>query len=156
MTTGWHQNLSVPYHRNYQISEVCLRFFEINKYCRLISHTRLCSVYMTHFVFSSNTDTAMETRIASHRHSEAGLVEHEPHKDLSITDSYILGQRGVECSRLQVQFEAQNEMTGSMPKTAQDISVALPPDTKIEQVEKPVGPPVEGNDRLQSISMEKD
>lgn len=77
----------------------------------------------------------METRIASHRHNEAGLVE---------------------CNRLQVQFEAQNEMTGSLPKTAKYIAVALPPDTKIEQAEKSVGPPVEGNDRLQSISTEKD
>lgn len=96
----------------------------------------------------------METRIASHRCNGAGLVEHEPHKDLNTTDSYIVGQHGDESNRLQVQFDAQDEMTGSMPKTAEDIAVVLPLDTKIEQTEKPVGPPVEGNDGLKSSSVE--
>lgn len=102
-------------------------------------------------MYFSITDSAMKTRIPSHTHNEAALAEHEIHKDLNTAHSYT-----VECNKLQVQHEAPNEMTGAMPTTAEDIAVALPPDTEIEQAEKPVGPPVEGNDRPQFISMEKD
>ncbi|XP_067464116.1 HERV-H LTR-associating protein 2, partial [Thunnus thynnus] len=88
----------------------------------------------------------------SHRYNGAGLV----HKDLNTTASYIIGQNGVECNRLQLQFEAQDELAGSMPKTAEDCPVDVPAGTKIEQEEKPVGPPVVGNDGLESSSLDKD
>ncbi|CAK6953814.1 hypothetical protein PFLUV_G00192410 [Scomber scombrus] len=93
--------------------------------------------------------TAME---ASHRYNGAGLV----HKDQNTTALYINRQHGVECNTLQLQFEAQDELSGSVPKTAEDCTVDVPAGTKIEEEEKTVGPPVEGNDGLQSSSLDKD
>ncbi|XP_051258157.1 HERV-H LTR-associating protein 2 [Dicentrarchus labrax] len=86
---------------------------------------------------------AKETRTASHRHNGAGFVEGGLHKDLNATASYIIGQHGVECNRLELQFEAQDELTDSTPNTAEDCTVALPAGAKIEPEEKPVGLPVD-------------
>ncbi|KAM7374306.1 hypothetical protein PAMP_006972 [Pampus punctatissimus] len=93
---------------------------------------------------------AMEN--ASHRYNGAGPV----HKDLNTTASYIVGQHRVECNTLQLQFKAQDEVAGSVPKIAEDSTMAVPEDTEPEQEEKPVGPPVEGNDGLQSSNLDKD
>uniref|UniRef100_A0A7N9AKQ8 HERV-H LTR-associating 2a, tandem duplicate 2 n=1 Tax=Mastacembelus armatus TaxID=205130 RepID=A0A7N9AKQ8_9TELE len=76
------------------------------------------------------------------------------HKDLNTTASYTIVQHGVECRRVQLQFEVQDEQGGSSPKTGEDL--ALPADTKTGQQETPIGIPVEGNDGLQSISLERD
>lgn len=94
----------------------------------------------------------METRTALQRYNGASFVEGGLHKDVNATASYIIGQHGVECnSTVQLQFE----VAGSTPNK-EDCAVALSPDTKIEQEEKPVGPPEEGNDALRSSSLERD
>lgn len=91
----------------------------------------------------------MET--ASHRYNGAGV-----HKDPNTTASYIIGPHGIDCNRPQLQFEAQDELAGSTPKTAEECTVTVPAGTNTEQEETPVGPPVEGNDGLQSSSLDKD
>uniref|UniRef100_A0A3Q1G4K8 HERV-H LTR-associating 2a, tandem duplicate 2 n=1 Tax=Acanthochromis polyacanthus TaxID=80966 RepID=A0A3Q1G4K8_9TELE len=103
---------------------------------------------------------AMETRAASHRYNGTGLVEDGLHKDLNIAASYMIGQREDEFNGQPAQFEAQDEAqdeaAGCVPKTAEDLSAALPPDAEIDQEETAVEPPVEGNDGLQSSSLEMD
>uniref|UniRef100_A0A3Q1B609 Ig-like domain-containing protein n=1 Tax=Amphiprion ocellaris TaxID=80972 RepID=A0A3Q1B609_AMPOC len=96
------------------------------------------------------------TRAASHRYNGTGLVEDGLHKDLNIAASYMMGQHGDQCNRQPAQFEAQDEAAGCVPKTAEDFSATLPPDTEIDQEETAVEPPVEGNDGLQSSSLETD
>ncbi|CAB1421265.1 unnamed protein product [Pleuronectes platessa] len=100
---------------------------------------------------------AMEgTRTSSHRCNGAGLVDGGPHKALNTTASYIIVQHGVECNRLQLQFEVQDELAGDSPKTAENFTVALLPDINIEREEKPEGPPEKEIDGLQSRSLETD
>uniref|UniRef100_A0A4W6CWH9 Ig-like domain-containing protein n=1 Tax=Lates calcarifer TaxID=8187 RepID=A0A4W6CWH9_LATCA len=98
----------------------------------------------------------VETSTASHRCNGAGYVEDGLHKTSNTVASYIVTQNGVECNRLQLQFEAQDEQAGSSPKTTENCTVALPLDTKVEQEEKPEGPPAEGNDGLLSKNVERD
>lgn len=98
----------------------------------------------------------METRTAPQRYNGACFLEGGLHKELNTIASYIVGQHEVECNGLQLQFEAQDELAGSTPNTAEDCTVASTPGTKIEQEEKPVGPPMEGNDGLHSSSLERD
>lgn len=81
----------------------------------------------------------MEARTASHRYNGAAFVGGGLHKDLNATPSYINGQHEVECNR-QLQIEAQGELA-DIKLTAEECSVDLQPGTKIEQEEKPVGPP---------------
>lgn len=97
----------------------------------------------------------METRAATHRNNEAGSVEVGLHKDLHPT-SYIIDQHGIECNRLQLQFEAQDDVAGSMSSTVEDCTVVLPSGSTSKQEEKTVGAPVEGNDGQQSSSSEKE
>ncbi|XP_049448139.1 HERV-H LTR-associating protein 2 [Epinephelus fuscoguttatus] len=99
---------------------------------------------------------AMETRSASHRYNGVSFVVGGIHKGVNTSASYIIEEHGVECNSAQLQFEAQDEVTGSTPNTAEDCAVASPPGTEIEQEEKPVGPPAEGNDGSQSSSQERD
>ncbi len=89
----------------------------------------------------------MGTRTASHRYNGAGFV----HKGLH-TSATIIGPHGVECNTLQLQVEAQD----SLPNTTEDNTAASPPSTKIEYEDKPRGPPVGGNDGLQSSNLGKD
>lgn len=97
----------------------------------------------------------METRTATHRYNGAGLVEVELHKDLR-SASYTIDQHGIECNRLQLQLETQDQVAGSMSNTAEDCTVVLPSGTKLKQEENTAGAPVEGNDGLQSSSLEED
>lgn len=117
--------------------------------------------YLTDFIiilccFFLFTALAVETSTASHRCNGAGYVEDGLHKTSNTVASYIVTQNGVECNRLQLQFEAQDEQAGSSPKTTENCTVALPLDTKVEQEEKPEGPPAEGNDGLLSKNVERD
>lgn len=99
--------------------------------------------------------TAMETRAASRRSD--GLTKDGLLKDLSTTASHTAGQNGAECNPMHVQSELQDEQTGSTPKTAELLAVALTPDAKIEREVKPVGSPEEGNDEsLRCSSLEKE
>ena len=122
--------------------------------CQLIILANNLSVFLllNNSFWLSPTGTASETRRAPHRYNGAGHVEGGLHKGQTTTASYIIGQHGVECNRIQLQFEAQDEQADTTPNTVEDCTVALPPDTE----EKPAGPPVEGNDGLQSNSPERD
>lgn len=97
----------------------------------------------------------METRTATHRYNGAGFVEVGVHKDLH-SASYTIDQHGIECNRLQLQFETQDQVAGSTSNTAEDCTVVLPSGTKLKQEENTAGAPVKGNDRPQSSSLEKD
>uniref|UniRef100_A0A3B4YNG1 Ig-like domain-containing protein n=1 Tax=Seriola lalandi dorsalis TaxID=1841481 RepID=A0A3B4YNG1_SERLL len=99
---------------------------------------------------------AMESRTASHRCNGAGLVEGGPHKALNTTASYVIVQHGAECNRLELQFEAQDGVTGSSSERAESFTVTSQADTKTEEEEKAEEPPVEGNDGLQSSGLERD
>ncbi|XP_076607207.1 uncharacterized protein LOC143333143 [Chaetodon auriga] len=89
----------------------------------------------------------------SHRYNGVGFVEGGPHKELNTSATYVIRQHGVECNRLQP--EAKDEVAASAANTAEDCEVALPPGAEIEE-EKPVGPPVEDDDELQSSCLEED
>lgn len=98
----------------------------------------------------------MDPRSASHRFIGAGFVEGGLHKDPNASALYVIRQHGVECNRLQLQSEPEDEVAGSTPNTADDSTVAVPPGTKIDEEERPAGPHVEGKDGLQSSNLEKD
>lgn len=75
----------------------------------------------------------MDPRSASYRFNGAGFVEGGIHKDLSVSALYIIRQHGVDCNRLQLQSQPEDEVAGSMPNTADDSTVAVPPGTKIDE-----------------------
>ncbi|CAG5874213.1 unnamed protein product, partial [Menidia menidia] len=92
--------------------------------------------------------SAVETRTASHSHNGRVIVEGELwlQKDVNGAASYEIGQHGDESSKQSSQSEAEGEQPGTKPRTAEDCGGTLPPDTEIEQEEKPAEPPTEGND----------
>ncbi|KAK2828596.1 hypothetical protein Q5P01_019630 [Channa striata] len=96
----------------------------------------------------------METRSGSHTCNGAGHLEGGIHKDPNTVASYTAGQNGSECNRLFLQFEARDESEDHTPE--KDFALASPPESKIEQDEKPTGPPVEGNGGLECSSWEKE
>lgn len=97
----------------------------------------------------------METRAATHGYNGADSGEVGLHKDLHAT-SCIIDKCGIECNRLRLQFEAQDDMAGSMTSTAEHCAVVLPSGSTPKQEEKTVGAPVEGTDGQQSSSSGKD
>ncbi|KAK5887592.1 hypothetical protein CesoFtcFv8_016183 [Champsocephalus esox] len=99
---------------------------------------------------------ALKTRRASQRYNGAGFVEDGLHKHLNTTARYIIGPHGDECNGTQIKFEAQDELAGCTPNTAEDETEALPEATEEEQEENPVGPLVEGNDGQPSCSVERE
>ncbi|KAF3840899.1 hypothetical protein F7725_006761, partial [Dissostichus mawsoni] len=100
--------------------------------------------------------TTLKTRRASQRYNGAGFVEGGLHKHLNTTARYIIGPHGNECNGTQIKFEAQDELAGCTPNTAEDDTEALPEATEEEQEENPFGPLVEGNDGQPSCSVERE
>ncbi|KAM3600797.1 uncharacterized protein V6R79_002583 [Siganus canaliculatus] len=92
-----------------------------------------------------------ETRNVSCRYNGASFVEHGLQKDHNAPASFMISQHGEESSTLPVQFEAEDQQTGSTPDTAGDCTRA----SQAEEEEEPEGSSVEGRDELQSCSLEK-
>lgn len=96
----------------------------------------------------------MENRTATHRHNRAGFVELGIHKDIQ-TALYAINQHGIESSRLQLQFEAQDQASGSASSTAEEHALVLTSDDELKEEEETVELPVDRNDGLQSSSLDK-